>query len=1253
MIFKYNNLIRFIFLILTLTIFSILVYVYNSSDKIILSLSKNIIENNSKYNVQIEKCDFSFTNGVFFKNLLVTDGQEEIALLSNINIEIDLFSFLFKGNKKIENLFFSDIYIYLDNFKNRNESNLIENFSIKNIDANNIFIIKGENTYQLNSNMNISAYNNLIKVSIDSLEIKDYPSKKISILSKNSFLSFNKDSINFNLNDFMINDISISSNGFIARNKESFNVNIAKTEVLNLNKISNEYILKNLKGQLNIENQNLLFKSQSFFESKLFDGLINIDFEKNKNDLKLSSIIQDSKNQIKLLANFDSKNNIWKINSKVMNYLFTFGDFNTNVSGNIDFYGKSLDLVNAEIMLNIKEQSNQFNFENIKGKINYNNGELYSLGELKIEDENFYINIKDFYMNDEILKFKSKINFNDYLISNKKLSDFDSTYINGYAVIDFNKINEIYYFKGQSNLNNVKQFDNKFEIIDISYDGMYKNGSFNYNLNSNISNVSNNYFPIDSIFFNLNKNDDNYLFDKIKISTNETNCLELSNLIFNNNGISLDSLYGDIIGSNFYSSFINIQNHNNNYDLDSIKLIIDKGSIMLDGSYLNKNKYNLSLDVKNFNINNFNKILNSPQRLDGITNAKININYFNNSAHSNFSIYNGQLDEIPFDDFSGVISYRDNMLLLSNVNFNSDFGKFNLDGWLTSKEILQNNTIFNKDDSLYIKYNFNNLDLNKFNRYFPISKQIGGLLTTQGKVQGKIENISFYMDTEIVNPEFEKLKGEKINGELVFKDSQLYLKGFNFLNINEIYTISGSFPLDIGLLDKKNNLDSMPLNLMITGKSQNFNILTSNISNVDYLIGDISLQLSIGGTYSNPLRNGQLVIRNAELSLLNLDNLIQNINAVAILKNNRLIIEEFNGHTISYNYNKSIFEKSSDLVKKIFYIDNEDREENSINLYGIIDLTSFFKPDYSLSLKSDNIFIKDTEENFIGNGNLDFTITGRDTVEVLGTFKPKQNMFTIVSDFSSNSVDEIKDNKMPFYRYDIEIPLQDGIKVENSLMDLYLDGYLNITEYDNEGFKYSGELNIIEGSFFYNGNEFTNLEGSVYLEPTIFNPELDVFGTTNIAGENIDVSFFGSLNQPNLVLESLNNYSQSDIIELLLFRDNSNENLTSNEQIENFISNYFENELERNISKYTFLNKFQLNTSGTLLSGIEDRNLDLYVGANISPKLFMNYKRDVFSNVNEAEYEFGYRMNRNMSIVAKIDENRLMNLNYRIRYHYK
>ena len=88
----------------------------------------------------------------------------------------------------------------------------------------------------------------------------------------------------------------------------------------------------------------------------------------------------------------------------------------------------------------------------------------------------------------------------------------------------------------------------------------------------------------------------------------------------------------------------------------------------------------------------------------------------------------------------------------------------------------------------------------------------------------------------------------------------------------------------------------------------------------------------------------------------------------------------------------------------------------------------------------------------------------------------------------------------------IKSGLKNGIKIENSLMDLYMDGYLNLSSFNNEPLKYSGELNIIEGSFFYNGNEFTNIEGNIYLEPTNFNPELNIYGSTNIAGEEIDVA---------------------------------------------------------------------------------------------------------------------------------------------------
>ena len=126
------------------------------------------------------------------------------------------------------------------------------------------------------------------------------------------------------------------------------------------------------------------------------------------------------------------------------------------------------------------------------------------------------------------------------------------------------------------------------------------------------------------------------------------------------------------------------------------------------------------------------------------------------------------------------------------------------------------------------------------------------------------------------------------------------------------------------------------------------------------------------------------------------------------------------------------------------------------------------------------------------------------------------------------------------------------------------------------------------------------------------------------------------------------------IIELLLFRDSNQDtdNSRTSPQLESFISNYLENELERNISKYTFLNKFQFNTSGSLISGIENKNVDLFVGANLSPKIYMNFKRGIFSSDDNFEYEVGYRLNKNTAVIAKIDEKKLIHLNYRLRYHY-
>ena len=87
----------------------------------------------------------------------------------------------------------------------------------------------------------------------------------------------------------------------------------------------------------------------------------------------------------------------------------------------------------------------------------------------------------------------------------------------------------------------------------------------------------------------------------------------------------------------------------------------------------------------------------------------------------------------------------------------------------------------------------------------------------------------------------------------------------------------------------------------------------------------------------------------------------------------------------------------------------------------------------------------DTENNYEGIGNSSISVTGKDTIFVLGNFIPSPNSFTILSEFKTNNNNDISKIKTnPIYHYNIEVPLDNGIIVTNSLMDVYIDGYLNI-----------------------------------------------------------------------------------------------------------------------------------------------------------------------------------------------------------------
>ena len=526
-----------------------------------------------------------------------------------------------------------------------------------------------------------------------------------------------------------------------------------------------------------------------------------------------------------------------------------------------------------------------------------------------------------------------------------------------------------------------------------------------------------------------------------------------------------------------------------------------------------------------------------------------------------------------------------------------------------------------------------------------------GLMSGEFRTQGPVSNPLFRMDIIVDKPVFDKISGESITGSLVYENKQLYMKGIKLLTKTGKYTCSGYLPVNIGLISTdREHIKHYPMDLMITGKSNEFEFLQPYLTILDSVNGKFSYQLSITGTMKNPIRNGQVIVRDGTVSVFPLENSFRGLNGIAFINNNRLIFENLSAKSYELKDQKDIFIKIRDYL----FPQKVSNVKPNIAIQGSIDLTEFFNPDYSILLSAEDLYLSTPSDGFSGVGLAKFTVTGKDTILINGDFIPNPHNLIVSAEFKGqNNLKLQKINPKKTLVYNIHVPLENVVKVENNYLDLMVDGDLNITAVGNEKFRYSGNLNVIDGTFFFNGNEYSQTEGTIMLDPATSAPNLDLHASTNIAGEEVDITLLGFMDNPNLILESEHGYSQNDILELLLFRSApSIENEIAINKAGNLISNYLENEFERNITKYTFIDKFQVQSSGSLMSGYEDSNLSLYIGKNLSNRTYVNIKSDVNSEQNTIEYEVGYRLNRNMSIIGRIDEDRYFHLNYKVKYRY-
>ena len=221
--------------------------------------------------------------------------------------------------------------------------------------------------------------------------------------------------------------------------------------------------------------------------------------------------------------------------------------------------------------------------------------------------------------------------------------------------------------------------------------------------------------------------------------------------------------------------------------------------------------------------------------------------------------------------------------------------------------------------------------------------------------------------------------------------------------------------------------------------------LSTFLAETDSIVGDINIKLNITGPTNNLIRDGEISIEDGSIYTILMDEPVNNISASATLSDNIMKISLFNS-TID----------DSDLKKKI---------DNNLNLAGNIDFNRFFEPRYDLQIIGNNIFYRSLNGDIEGYGDLDLTVIGKDTLEIVGTIKAKNG--AVYKEFTSDqALPSIEEKGRITTNYNDRFTIEDTFSIRNSQIDAKITGEMAMSRQFGSDWNYSGEIEFIEGNIY-------------------------------------------------------------------------------------------------------------------------------------------------------------------------------------------
>lgn len=427
--------------------------------------------------------------------------------------------------------------------------------------------------------------------------------------------------------------------------------------------------------------------------------------------------------------------------------------------------------------------------------------------------------------------------------------------------------------------------------------------------------------------------------------------------------------------------------------------------------------------------------------------------------------------------------------------------------------------------------------------------------------------------------------------------------------------------------------ESDEMNLKVYLDNTDLSILPSFTPYVEWAMGNVQGDVTIGGTVSDPEIDGKLTTTDSAIKFKYINSPIQNMNADIEFKNDLMTVKQFDGVVGTGTY----------------------------TMQGSSNITSSGLSNYNFTMNLNHLDV--VSDYYTGplNGSVQINQTQfHDKVMPKLTANFDFNDLTV----SMPPLPETSDEPLPEIALDINVNLGDNVHAYDSLLyDLYLQGAFSIkgtTRHPDSSGKLTanrGTINVLKTIF--------NIEKGdiVFNQFDSFFPSIDFLAVTRLDRVKVFASLQGPLDKeltPKLTSEPSMN--ESEIIKLLAFRtdykDNSGE-LTSSDLASLAtvgIQMSFLNEIEGNLRNVLDLDLLRisrntLSDSDRKRFATEDNEVyNVEIGKYLSDKVMLKYTQGINYDYNNVGLQ--YYINNNLDFSSSVDNGGAFNVKLEMQWNF-